>query len=99
MDNLSFLVAAQPNRHGETAAEVLKVRVRLVCTEQYKSRIHQKVCAQPCYDSDKRGLRLRRKTRSASTNSQGSALPVQFLALFPTAKGRVLLYPPFRWWN
>ena len=29
MDNLSFLVALQSNRYGETAAEVIKVRVRL----------------------------------------------------------------------
>ena len=30
MDNLSFLVAAESNRYGETAAETIKVRVRLV---------------------------------------------------------------------
>lgn len=27
MDNLSFLVALQSNRHGETAAEIIKVRL------------------------------------------------------------------------
>ena len=30
MDNLSFLVALQSNRYGETAAKIIKVRVRLV---------------------------------------------------------------------
>lgn len=30
MDNLSFLVALQSNRYGETASKIIKVRVRLV---------------------------------------------------------------------
>ena len=30
MDNLSFLVALQSNRYGETASEIIKIRVSLV---------------------------------------------------------------------
>ena len=30
MDSLSFLIALQSNRYGETASEIIKVRVRLV---------------------------------------------------------------------
>ena len=64
-----------------------------LCGVQWKHRLNDineirtpESVSIPCYGGDKRGLRLRRKTRSASTNSQGSALTVQFLVLFPTAK-------------
>ena len=30
MDDLSFLVALQSNRYGETASEIIKIRVKLV---------------------------------------------------------------------
>ncbi len=35
---------------------------------------------------DRTGLAAVPQSRNASTNSQGCALPVRFLALFPTAK-------------
>lgn len=90
------VLSAETNGACGCAAKLApRVRTAILRPARFFATPYSKKLPERRLIGDKRGLRLRRKTRSAGTNSQCSALPVQFLALSPPQKRQVQKHLPF----